>query len=874
MKKIVKYLVAAVAMVAAVSCQEELALNERPAQNSGMPVFTASLNNLNTRTVLEEESMKTLWTGGEWINVMDFEGVNNTYSTPSLEEPAQKVNFSLKEGGQFYGKSVFAVYPHNVINEFWSDQDVFGLIVNHPTVQEAAVGTFDTFGAVHIAYNEDFEANNNLEFKNISALIKFTVTDPGVKKLTFYGVDGEIVSGPIKYRYDNGTYVAEDLTAGYDYVELNAPDGQYLEMGQNYYIAVAPGTFENGVVVEVNRHLEDNALVYKYEGKVVLNPNTINNFGSFETRGDLSWELIGDFNEWKSGEYFTREGDLFVVEGVKFDAPLGGFKIRWFDENDVDDDQNNGWNNDANYGLTFKNIVEAGGAYDLANGGWAHDALIRPGTYDIWFDPFGMKLYVMEPGVEPAEAEAIAPTRYVTGTLNGWAAAPASEYKMTWDEEWLTAFVEFPEGETPEFKTNVGDWKANWGVKLNEGETYEYESGELFYTANEGSNVKLPEPGFYMIQQSWDGYSMVVTDVVAPARGSQIYIPEADAILDLGTYAEGKLSIVLATDYPEFTVYDDQILGSYDYKILPDSPTSGKIAYAGGGGYEADGYTYIEYYFDNDGVMYVGGDLGIEDYTEVEVWTKDDILVFKERPAAFLEGMWAGSTSTGGMVLLDMTEEGKLSYSYLAKDATGKDCWIYLVTPQAYTSEKYPFATVLMVGETEIMDLFVKSEEAMSLTYYAVNGSVEENIIISRVESLKDKELPENFYETPDFKQWSYNWVAMGMGDMPAVLDFSVTMPGTCVVAYDPAIMGAPEGTPYQIFNAIQYTFAPADDESGKLTLLSTNMYGEILSQEFEYSDYTGETCYFAFGEESFVAQDVNATLVNVTVDANGGIAQ
>lgn len=83
-----------------------------------------------------------------------------------------------------------------------------------------------------------------------------------------------------------------------------------------------------------------------------------------------------------------------------------------------------------------------------------------------------------------------------------------------------------------------------------------------------------------------------------------------------------------------------------------------------------------------------------------------------------------------------------------------------------------------------------------------------------------------------------------------AVLDFGVSMEGQCVVAYDPAVMGAPEGTPYQIFNAIGYEFEPADATSGILRLISTNMYGEEI------------------------AQDVDGLLTEVEIDLSGGIMQ
>jgi len=139
---------------------------------------------------------------------------------------------------------------------------------------------------------------------------------------------------------------------------------------------------------------------------------------------------------------------------------------------------------------------------------------------------------------------------------------------------------------------------------------------------------------------------------------------------------------------------------------------------------------------------------------------------------------------------------------------------------------------------------------------------------MSAMLGLEKPELP-----TPDGKQWSFNWTAMGMGDMMAVLDFGVTMEGQCVVAYDPAVMGAPEGTPYMIFNAIGYEFEPADATSGIVRLISSNMYGEEIAQEFQYYDLTDNSCYFAFGE-SFIMQDVDGLLAEVEIDMSGGIMQ
>ena len=123
---------------------------------------------------------------------------------------------------------------------------------------------------------------------------------------------------------------------------------------------------------------------------------------------------------------------------------------------------------------------------------------------------------------------------------------------------------------------------------------------------------------------------------------------------------------------------------------------------------------------------------------------------------------------------------------------------------------------------------------------------------------------------TPAGKQWAFTW--MQMGGLPTVLDFGVTLDGQCVVAYDPVVMGAPEGSPYQIYNMVAYEFVPVDETSGKLILTTVNMFDEEISQEFEYSNYTGNSCHFEFDETSFVGEPVDGTLTEVVVDMTGGV--
>ena len=217
----------------------------------------------------------------------------------------------------------------------------------------------------------------------------------------------------------------------------------------------------------------------------------------------------------------------------------------------------------------------------------------------------------------------------------------------------------------------------------------------------------------------------------------------------------------------------------------------------------------------------------------------------------------------------DLTAEANVKAGSAWSGSYGS--WATIITKEA-TSSSYKYSNHYEDAPAPNMVLVVSWYDANG-TYYYKEYPLQEryqyyaDLMLAKIYGgSEEPELP-----TPDGKQWSFDWTAYGT---MAVLDFGVSMEGQCVVAYDPAVMGAPEGTPYQIFNAIGYEFEPADATSGILRLISSNMYGEEIAQEFQYYDLTDYSCYFAFGEDSFVAQDVDGLLTEVEIDMSGGIMQ
>lgn len=135
--------------------------------------------------------------------------------------------------------------------------------------------------------------------------------------------------------------------------------------------------------------------------------------------GESIYGLVGVLNGWSAPDVkFTDKG---TGEHVLLGQALGaseGFKIR----------ANNEWNDAENYGTLNGGIVAIDSEITLVNGGGSKDMMVEAaGTYDLYFYPADLKLYVMTPGKTPADAgEPVVPptpteTVYsVAGDFNSW----------------------------------------------------------------------------------------------------------------------------------------------------------------------------------------------------------------------------------------------------------------------------------------------------------------------------------------------------------------------------------------------------------------------------------------------------------------------
>ena len=152
----------------------------------------------DTRTVMEEGENNrhdSKWYGEEAIQIL---GQNGSYKfTASISSPSSSATFTY--AGDFEEDKVMAVYPAGSYAADFDKMSVSGVTI--PSKQTAVAGSYDPDAVPAVAYSTD----NTLQFKNVPALLKFTMGSDGVKNVTVWGDMTEVeLEGDMPDFYQEG----------------------------------------------------------------------------------------------------------------------------------------------------------------------------------------------------------------------------------------------------------------------------------------------------------------------------------------------------------------------------------------------------------------------------------------------------------------------------------------------------------------------------------------------------------------------------------------------------------------------------------------------------------------------------------------------
>lgn len=506
------FMIAAVA-IAAVACNKELPQAQIPVGEA--KVYSAIADGNETKAVLNGKA--TNWENGDAILIYD--GTSAAKYVTSLETPAPNADFVIADGETaLAGEKVIAVYPEWADGYKLSVADVEGKTLSKAYLasnQNAKAGSYDPNTAIAMAYSEDA----NLEFKNATALLKFTVANENVKTVTVYSIGGEKITGEWALDYNNGapkaTPAEGDASKGW--VELSAGEGTF-EVGTEYFISVYPQTLASGFGLEFGfEGVSAKQLVKKYESSVEFKRNVILNLGNLEFTGTIEpeepeevvvdyWAVVGSMlDNWASEVKMTADGDWYVAEGIELTA-ADEFKFRA--NGDDNWTINRGAEGDADVVVIADNVettvIQGGKNFCVSEGGF----------YSLYINKSATKVKVVKTADLPVESVPDQPSDWaLAGTFNNWADKPMVTTKTP--DLYVVKNVEF--ADYAEFKVkkkaegaNDG-WGTSYGVK-----SINYINSNVWFAVQLGSatNISIVNAGTYDIY-----FDLINVKVYAMAAG-------------------------------------------------------------------------------------------------------------------------------------------------------------------------------------------------------------------------------------------------------------------------------------------------------------------------------------------------------------------
>lgn len=363
--KAIFYLAVLTAMVSACS-EDELADNTRPSGKVPMEFYANT--DASTRTELTTGNA-VYWEANDTISLFDPNGDNNRFYTT---ESGPSVTFTGKAApveGTYY-----ALYPYD------ANAQIKGTTITTtlPAEQMARAGSFAQGLNPSVA---TADATNNLYFKNVCALVKFTLDGSittTITKATLCGNNGEALAGTLTIDASQENPIA-NVDPEWAGIEI-ALKGNLIA-GKTYYFVTAPATLNKGLILSL---YDNKGNVWKKEGtqSATLTASRILNLGTMR---------LDNFEPAQGYEVIDGTYHIYNADGLKVwasnadvlnksvilekDIDLTG--VEW---TPVGSDMNTGYTGDFNgngkfiYNLVVKSDASNVGFFGgLAAGGTVHD---------------------------------------------------------------------------------------------------------------------------------------------------------------------------------------------------------------------------------------------------------------------------------------------------------------------------------------------------------------------------------------------------------------------------------------------------------------------------------------------------------------------
>ncbi len=245
--KAILYLAVLTAMVSACS-EDELADNTRPSGKVPMEFYANT--DASTRTELTTGNA-VYWEANDTISLFDPNGDNNRFYTTESGPSVTFTGEATPVEGTYY-----ALYPYD------ANAQIKGTTITTtlPAEQDAREGSFAQGLNPSVA---TADAQHNLCFKNVCALVKFTLVEnitTTITKATLCGNNGEALAGTLTIDASQENPIA-NVDPEWAGIEI-ALKGNLIA-GKNYYFVTAPATLSNGITLTL---YNSDGYIWKREG--------------------------------------------------------------------------------------------------------------------------------------------------------------------------------------------------------------------------------------------------------------------------------------------------------------------------------------------------------------------------------------------------------------------------------------------------------------------------------------------------------------------------------------------------------------------------------------------------------------------------------
>ncbi len=389
--------VAAIALIAAVSCNKESQQVQFPVGDT--VIFEASVDGADTKMSLNGKVSS--WENGDKITIHNG---TTGYEFSTTDEGA-KANFTYV-GEDFSGEKFIAVFPSG---SYTADVEAKTVNAYIPTYQKANLGGYSTYSdkagvtaTLAVAYSE----NQSLAFKNACALIKFNVSNENITHVKFYGNNSEAITGNMLvsladdntvssvvaqktiFTWDDGTSTDQFGT----WVEMHAyesDDDKFFKAGEDkvYYLAVAPQVFTKGFSVKIKIDDVEHE-VRKYENEYTLKPNTILNLGTLTYDPNVvdasAYGLVGSFQGWDVANPVAME--------YESDGWIVAKNVELYKDSEFKFAKDKSW--DVSYGTSAVTVLQEGTETAVVTDGSQNMKVAKNGKYNLYLNPNAKKVKV------------------------------------------------------------------------------------------------------------------------------------------------------------------------------------------------------------------------------------------------------------------------------------------------------------------------------------------------------------------------------------------------------------------------------------------------------------------------------------------------